>query len=128
MVALIDAPRLRKGKLGRRDERAIDLPELHVEPHLVIGDMAAGHLDGSLQGEGPFSHPAGRNHQTIRPPKGCQGNCCGAVAFGRATPSLRRQPRNEIPILIVAHSHLDCRGTEKRLIRVDNTNPARLYQ
>ena len=31
--------------------------------------------------------------------------------FGRASPSLRHQPRNVIPILIVARSHLDCRGT-----------------
>ena len=45
------------------------------------------------------------------PPKGCQANCRGAVVSGRATPFLRRQHRNEIPILIVAHSHLDCRGT-----------------
>ena len=51
------------------------------------------------------------------PPEGPQGNCRGAVAFGRATPSLRRKPRNEIPILIVAHSHLDCRGTEKCALR-----------
>ena len=70
------------------------LAELHVEPHLVIGDVAAGHLDGSLQEEGPFRYPAGLDHQTARSPKGCQANCCGAVAFDRAirwTPSVGQE-------------------------------------
>ena len=57
--------------------------------------------------------PAGRDHQTVGVrKKGLRESRCGVGAFGRATPSLRRQPRNDFPILIVAHHHLDCRGTK----------------
>ena len=85
-------------RLRRRDGRRIGLTELHVEPHLVIGYMAAGHKVIPPRSEKPPAYPAGRDHQTDAP-YGTRRR--RARNSGRATPSLRSKPAG-ILILIVA--------------------------
>ena len=73
------------------------LSVLHVEPHLVVGQVGAGH--GALPERGnPHSYPAHRDHQ-IRPQT--PGNRRHAAQAARATPS-RLLQRRYILILIVA--------------------------
>lgn len=55
-----------EGGLGGGRGDAVALTELHEEPHLVIGHMAAGHGQAPRR-EGPCSSPAGRSHQTAWP-------------------------------------------------------------
>ena len=96
--------------LRGRDRRAVCLSERHVEPHLVIGDMAAGQwVDPSTRRS---IHGAGRSrsHDDRGPRESFVASRCGAGTSGRASPSPRHQPRNDFLILIVAPSHLDCRA------------------
>ena len=97
--------------LRGRDRRAVCLSERHVEPHLVISDMAAGQwVDPSMRRS---IHGAGqsRSHDDRGPRESFLASRCGSGTSGRASPSLRHQPRNDFLILIVGDSHLDCRAT-----------------
>ena len=92
--------------LRGRDRRAVCLSERHVEPHLVIGDMAAGQwVDPSMRRS---IHGAGRSrsHDDRGPRESFVASRCGAGTSGRASPSLRHQPRNDFLILIVGDSTL----------------------
>src|ERR1022692_1078397 len=106
---------IRRGEADRclrgRDRRAICLSERHVKPHLVIGDVAAGQwVDPSMRRS---IHGAGRSrsHDDRAPGESSVASRWGAGPSGRASPSLRCQPRNDFLILIVGDSHLDCRAT-----------------
>ena len=54
--------------LGGGDRDGVGLTELHVQPHLAVGDVAAGQRAGFLIGreETPFLSPVGRDGQTVR--------------------------------------------------------------
>src|SRR5229473_2479514 len=96
--------------LRRRHRRHVCLSELHVKPHLVIGDMAAG------QWADPFDekiHPHTRSVSITRrsdPPKGLQTDFFRGLRLrsGSALPSAQA-PENSLT-LIVGLSHLDCRA------------------
>ena len=90
-------------RLGRRHRRRVGLSELHVEPHLVIGDMAAGQRRDPSRGEDPSV--SGRSRSPDATPSGSIRRIFPrARASGRATPSLRLEPSDRL-------SHLDCRAS-----------------
>ena len=90
-------------RLGRRHRRRVRLPELHVEPHLVIGDMAAGQGRNLSRGEDPSV--SGRSRSPDATPSGSIRRIFPrARASGRATPSLRLEPSDRL-------SHPDCRAS-----------------
>src|SRR5260370_195887 len=94
--------------LRRRHRRRVCLPELHVKPHLVIGDMAAG------QWADPFDekiHPHTRSVAIARrsvPPDGASDRAFRGLRLrsGSALPSAQT-PEISL-ILIVRRSHLSC--------------------
>jgi len=57
-------------RLRRGDGRRMDLTELHVEPHLMVGYVAAGHKVIPPNRKPP-PYPAGRDHQKD-PENGCR--------------------------------------------------------
>ena len=95
-------------RLSRGNRRAVCLSERHVEPHLVIGDMAAG------QWADPFT----RDPSTVRPvaitrqsaPAGTSGQlfCRLRLRSGSALPA--PQAAERFLTLIVGRSHLDRRA------------------
>ena len=66
-------------------------------------------MGGPPSREEPSTVQAGRDHHPDRPSR-ASGEFSAAGAAGRAPPSLRRQRRNVLLILIVGRSHLDCRA------------------
>src|SRR6202047_4652830 len=53
--------------LGRGNNRRLGLAETHVQPHLAIGDVAAGQAAVPHRREEPASYPAGRDRQKTAP-------------------------------------------------------------
>ena len=53
--------------LGRGNGRRLGLAETHVQPHLAIGDVAAGQAAVPHRREEPASYPADRDRQKTRP-------------------------------------------------------------
>src|SRR5947209_11502319 len=53
--------------LGRANSRRLGLAETHVQPHLAIGDVAAGQAAVPHRREKPASYPADRDRQKTRP-------------------------------------------------------------
>ena len=74
-------------RLRRRDGRRVGLTELHEEPHLVIGYVAAGHKVIPPRSEKPPAYPVDRDHQTKRP----EGNAAGGLKLrsGYALPAFQ---------------------------------------
>src|SRR5215469_5735588 len=73
---------------GRGDGRRLDLAETHIQPHLAVGDVAAGQAVVPHRGEKPASYrptATARKRGPLRGPAGRQ-----IRNSGRATPSLRR--------------------------------------
>jgi hypothetical protein len=91
---------LAERRLRRRHRRPVRLSMLHVEPHLVIGDMAAGQRRDPPRREGPSV--SGRSRSPAAPPSGASAEFFRSRAYGRATPSLRLETRCGSLILIVA--------------------------
>src|SRR5215472_15412655 len=52
---------------GRGDGRRLGLAETHIQPHLAVGDVAAGQAAVPHRREEPASYPAGRDGQPTRP-------------------------------------------------------------
>ena len=72
---------------GRGNGRRLGLAETHIQPHLTVGDVAAGQAAVPHQREEPASYPTGRDRQKTWP---LQGPARRQIrASGRATPSLR---------------------------------------
>ena len=81
---------------------AVCLSERHVEPHLVIGDMAAGQwADPSIEKIHPQPRPVAITRRSAAPERSCRPTCSGVCASGRATPSLHAQAPERFLILIV---------------------------
>ncbi len=95
-------------RLRRRDRCAVCLSECHVEPHLMIGDMAAGQRADPFNEEIHPCRPVAITGRTC-PPKRLAADCYGRATYGRATPSLQHHSRNNFLIQIVGRSHRDCR-------------------
>jgi len=72
---------------GRGDNRRLGLAQTHVQPHLLVGDVAAGQGAVPHRREEPASYPAGRDRQPTRPVRGCAVRRIRNVT--RATPSCR---------------------------------------
>jgi hypothetical protein len=73
---------------GRGNGRRLGLAETHIQPHLAVGDVAAGQAAVPHRGEEPASYrptATARKHDPLRGPAGRQ-----IRNSGRATPSLRR--------------------------------------
>ena len=92
--------------LGGGDDRGVGLTETHVQPHLVIGDVAAGQAAVPHRREEPFL--SGRPRPPERAPFGGTP-LAGFATSSRATPSRRHDPRDtfssrltRLLILIVA--------------------------
>src|SRR5262245_50734447 len=73
--------------LGRGNTRHLGLAETHVQPHLAIGDVAAGQAAVPHRREEPASYPADRDRQQIRPLAGPRRS--PDSDFSRATPTFR---------------------------------------
>lgn len=74
------------------------MSELHVEPHLMIVDVAARHERHPLSRSYAFEYPTGRNHQK-RPGKGGIATCCSGSG-------LRPTPHQQVAILILIDAAL----------------------
>jgi hypothetical protein len=73
---------------GRGDGRRLGLAETHIQPHLAVGDVAAGQAAVPHRGEEPACYrptATARKHGPLRGPADRQ-----IRNSGRATPSLRR--------------------------------------
>jgi hypothetical protein len=73
---------------GRGNGRRLGLAETHIQPHLAVGDVAAGQAAVPHRGEEPACYrptATARKHGPLRGPAGRQ-----IRNSGRATPSLRR--------------------------------------
>jgi hypothetical protein len=102
-----------------RYDRRVCLSELHVTPHLVIGDMAAGQWADPLDEKIP---PHSRSVAITRPSAPLNGasgrfSCGSRLRSGYIRPSA--QSAENSLILIDGLSHLDCRA----VIDHDGGNP-----
>jgi len=103
--------------LRRRHRRQVCLSELHVKPHLLIGDMAAGQWAAPFNGK---IRPHTRSVAITRPSVPPDGNSDRLfrdlrLRSGSALPSAQA-PESSL-ILIVGLSHLDCRAAASRASR-----------
>jgi hypothetical protein len=76
--------------LGCGNTRRLGLAKTHVQPHLAVGDVAAGQAAVPHRSEEPASYPAGRDHQKTRRLAGPRRR--QIRDFSRATPSFRHAP------------------------------------
>jgi hypothetical protein len=73
---------------GRGNGRRLGLAETHIQPHLAVGDVAAGQAAVPHRGDEPASYPAGRDRQKTRPLAGPRRSPDSQLRSGYA--SLRR--------------------------------------
>ena len=74
---------------GRGNGRRLGLAETHVQPHLAVGDVAAGQAAVPHRREEPASYPAGRDRQKTRPLAGPRRSPDSQLQSGYALPSSR---------------------------------------
>ena len=97
--------------LRRGDDRRLGVTETHVQPHLAIGDVAAGQGAVPHRREEPASYPAGRDRQPTRPLRGHADRRIRNVS--RATPSCRHEPGDTFSSRLTPASHPVCRAASR---------------
>src|SRR5713101_5584076 len=94
--------------LGRGNDRRLRLTETHEQPHLAIGDVAAGLGAVPHRREEPATYPTGRDRQPTRP---FQGRAVRRIRnVSRATPSRRHASGDTFSSRLTRAPHPDCRA------------------
>jgi len=95
--------------------------ETHEQPHLAIGDVAAGQGAVPHRREEPATYSAGRDRQTTRP---FQGRAVRRIRnVSQATPSRRHASGDTFSSRLTRAPHPDCRAALSREIRRGGVKP-----